>query len=361
MPTAYGMKLRQNYLAHHGIPGQEWGKRNGPPYPLNPEKDYSKEEKKFQKDIAGNKETVIKKGTKMYRMTSGDDANQNTDKMYVNLSPKEFNKYKTMMGTSNILKTGKSYVNEFIANEDIKIPSIKTQTKIERKMLKDPEIRKEMVDSLAAKGMSREEAAEKFKKVNMGAAYAGAILATAGPISLGILSANPGGIIIGGELSVYGALAGLCIIESARERKKEQLDMIRVSVGDKNNTKLTSKFVEELQKKGYTAMRDTNDRKASVGAYSSVILLDPKKQAKLEMRRELSKDEYADAYAANKWNSLSKKQRESINYDSYVKDGEKQYDKVREAYAANKIAEEKNNERKEELNKKLEELDKKKE
>ena len=25
----------QQYIEHHGIPGQKWGKRNGPPYPLN--------------------------------------------------------------------------------------------------------------------------------------------------------------------------------------------------------------------------------------------------------------------------------------------------------------------------------------
>lgn len=34
------------WLAHHGIKGQKWGERNGPPYPLNPSEDYSKEEKK---------------------------------------------------------------------------------------------------------------------------------------------------------------------------------------------------------------------------------------------------------------------------------------------------------------------------
>lgn len=33
------------YLAHHGIKGQKWGKRNGPPYPLTPE-DHSAAEKK---------------------------------------------------------------------------------------------------------------------------------------------------------------------------------------------------------------------------------------------------------------------------------------------------------------------------
>ena len=38
---AYGSSL-----CHHGIKGQEWGVQNGPPYPLNPAKDYSKAEQK---------------------------------------------------------------------------------------------------------------------------------------------------------------------------------------------------------------------------------------------------------------------------------------------------------------------------
>lgn len=35
-------------LYHHGIKGQKWGKRNGPPYPLDPE-DHSKKEKQYLK------------------------------------------------------------------------------------------------------------------------------------------------------------------------------------------------------------------------------------------------------------------------------------------------------------------------
>lgn len=38
------------YLAHHGILGQKWGKKNGPPYPLN-ETQKSNAEKKKRKSI----------------------------------------------------------------------------------------------------------------------------------------------------------------------------------------------------------------------------------------------------------------------------------------------------------------------
>lgn len=39
------MTYAKNYLVHHGILGQKWGSRNGPPYPLG-SSDHSASEKK---------------------------------------------------------------------------------------------------------------------------------------------------------------------------------------------------------------------------------------------------------------------------------------------------------------------------
>lgn len=44
----YGLRISDEYLAHHGILGQKWGKKNGPPYPLDYRK-LSAEEKQLAK------------------------------------------------------------------------------------------------------------------------------------------------------------------------------------------------------------------------------------------------------------------------------------------------------------------------
>lgn len=58
----------ENYLMHHGIKGQKWGVENGPPYPLNPSRQYSAAEKRLNKvyDKARNYAEADLKGTENY-------------------------------------------------------------------------------------------------------------------------------------------------------------------------------------------------------------------------------------------------------------------------------------------------------
>lgn len=49
--------MEHNYLIHHGILGQKWGKKNGPPYPIAPG-DHSAAEKKAARKSGGSSPSV---------------------------------------------------------------------------------------------------------------------------------------------------------------------------------------------------------------------------------------------------------------------------------------------------------------
>lgn len=72
--------MNTGYLAHHGIDGQEWGVRNGPPYPLKGGQ-YSPAERKhkrktLRKYSSSNQrhyDTVVKSGTEFQTLSSDKD------------------------------------------------------------------------------------------------------------------------------------------------------------------------------------------------------------------------------------------------------------------------------------------------
>ena len=89
------------YLAHHGIKGQKWGKRNGPPYPLKGG-DYSEAERKalrgqtFKENTEYNKkhyDKTIEKGTVLSTLTRDPNRLKNAEMYYAAYKPLDKHQY----------------------------------------------------------------------------------------------------------------------------------------------------------------------------------------------------------------------------------------------------------------------------
>ena len=93
----------EHYLAHHGILGQKWGERNGPPYPLD-EKDYSREEREQRKRAKD-----IKRYYKNKSYSNTKNTNKNIEAIY--------NSNKVLEANSKLKEVTK-YSDEYMNNED---------------------------------------------------------------------------------------------------------------------------------------------------------------------------------------------------------------------------------------------------
>ena len=81
----YETSTHNNTLSHHGVLGQKWGKRNGPPYPLNAS-DHSSSENKtgWRKSLKSASSSVPKDkdGNPDYSKMREDLKNKNTESEY---------------------------------------------------------------------------------------------------------------------------------------------------------------------------------------------------------------------------------------------------------------------------------------
>lgn len=295
-------------LYHHGVKGQKWGVRrwqnaDGSLTPAG------------KKRLKGSGRMVLEKGTELGRVSSqeGTDAKKGS-KLYVAVDEQEREVYKRAIGGRNILNNGKAFVHKYLAKNDIVIPSIKTQSKIERDLVKDPEVRKELVDSLMKKGMSRDEATNIVKPINEGAEF---------------LKNSPW--LLMAPLAPTMAVIPFAVVSGKKQR---QLNLIRNSVGDKENTHTNQAFESKLKEQGYNAYRDTNDRRA-LKTKSAIGIIDPDKNTQFSDSHQLTRQEFGKAYAEQKL-FVNKNITKTVDYKDLVKDGEKAYDRLKQDYVMSK-------------------------
>ena len=118
----------KDYLAHHGILGQKWGKRNGPPYPLKGGS-YTKTEmnnlvrqrqgKKYGRYNKKHFDQVIKEGTMLQTLARDPNRTDNTDMFYASYTKHDNDRYNALFNhkteqtlydeNGNEIGTGKTY------------------------------------------------------------------------------------------------------------------------------------------------------------------------------------------------------------------------------------------------------------
>jgi len=131
------------YLAHHGILGQKWGKRNGPPYPLKggsytpTERKAIKEarKKKYSRYNKKHYDEVLSKGTVFKTLSMDPNRTKNADMFFASHTKADVDHYKEFFdkkvpqtvydSNGNAIGTGMFYKYSIqnVANKDIKIAS----------------------------------------------------------------------------------------------------------------------------------------------------------------------------------------------------------------------------------------------
>ena len=124
-------------IYHHGVKGQKWGVRNGPPYPLDEDTNGYK--------IYGDGRIEISKGTKLQRLVGKDSKKDLAGMLYTSFTANDNARYIVKIGGKGLFGGGRDTLLTLTAKQDLKSPSAKEAATTFFEMLRDnPKLNKQM-------------------------------------------------------------------------------------------------------------------------------------------------------------------------------------------------------------------------
>ena len=268
--------MTDQYLAHHGIKGMKWGKRNGPPYPLSSDVStghrlktaktnsgfsHGKSNNSGLSKQLSNGRTLYRTGYEFNRVGGPTLQFNKAGGLYVSSGEKDAARYIKALGPSllgNLLKTSSTHLQKIKVTSDLKSGSADDfRYAVLDVISKNPKLAKNMADSIYALAFEMDD---NFNKVN--------------------------------DMSSADFIKKACNDPNGKAAKQWS-HLANTLLGDSEFSTESKAICKELRSKGFDAVPDLHDI-ASGTSETALIILNPDK-VQLVSSTVIDKNTYKEA------------------------------------------------------------------
>lgn len=292
------MVIDNDILMHHGIEGQKWGHKNGPPYPLDPNKDYSKAEKKalrkeYRKEIRRRKKAYkrYEKEEKRKEKELEEERKLEEEKKKAIKSGKAslVDKYKDRMTDEEIIESINriKVMQEFdkVKINELKTDNEKNREQINKIMNENEKLKQELIKKYGpGKGEAMLSKADRISK------YIGSIADSSNKV----LTAVTTGQRIKDKKSKFDANKIAELRKSRKERRDRLIDRV-INSGDEN---LINKHLKKMSNEQVKSAIERLDLLKPDGGYDFDATM---KFKEMDKKLEDMLEKYAWGYSKAAW------------------------------------------------------------